>query len=211
MGFLVVGAMIAGDKNKWLGAAICGAIGFYAVKQIGRYLDKSQAGEATHEASTVLIAEPNGPLIGACLISLWEGWPLVYDLFVHPRHQGQGLAPVEVALRHQVVVVRLGDRKLHQPPSSTRWATRNRAERERGQLATVEPEHGQVVQFVAHVQGTELLGGLAHLLHNEGDRAPLAIIVADGQRDTLTLFRKTDNDELAGLGLLGHGGGPDLE
>jgi ribosomal protein S18 acetylase RimI-like enzyme len=59
---------------------------------IGRYLDKSQAGEATHEASTLLIAEPNGPLIGACLISLWEGWPLVYDLFVHPRHQRQGLA-----------------------------------------------------------------------------------------------------------------------
>jgi GNAT superfamily N-acetyltransferase len=59
---------------------------------VGRFLGKSQEDEVTHQASTLLYDEGNGPLIGACLISLWEGWPLVYDLVVHPAHQRKGLA-----------------------------------------------------------------------------------------------------------------------
>ncbi len=65
--------------------------------------------------------------------------------------------------------------------------------------------------MVAGLHGAHLHRRLAHLLYNEGDGPPLAIIVGDGQRDTLTLFRETDDDKLASLGLLGHGRGPDLE
>jgi GNAT superfamily N-acetyltransferase len=59
---------------------------------IRRYLDGMQEGEVTHQASTLLFEGSGGQLVGACLISAWEGWPLVYDLFVQPARQGKGLA-----------------------------------------------------------------------------------------------------------------------
>jgi ribosomal protein S18 acetylase RimI-like enzyme len=31
-------------------------------------------------------------LIGACLISLYDEWPLVYDISVHPSYRGSQLA-----------------------------------------------------------------------------------------------------------------------
>jgi len=30
-------------------------------------------------------------LIGACLVSLWEGWPNVFDIAVKPSYQNKGL------------------------------------------------------------------------------------------------------------------------
>lgn len=31
-------------------------------------------------------------MVGACLISIWEQWPNVYDIVVNPAYQGQRLA-----------------------------------------------------------------------------------------------------------------------
>ena len=50
------------------------------------------------QASTLLIDAQSQAVIGACLISLWEGWPLVYDVVVQHKFRGQGLA--SIMLRH---------------------------------------------------------------------------------------------------------------
>lgn len=55
------------------------------------------------QASTILIDGQSKEMIGACLISLWEGWPLVYDVVVHRTVRGQGLA--SVMLRHALTTL----------------------------------------------------------------------------------------------------------
>jgi uncharacterized protein YgiM (DUF1202 family) len=60
IGGAALGAMVAGDDNKWLGAAIGGAIGFYAGKQIGRYLDKQDQQALAAETSEALATESAG-------------------------------------------------------------------------------------------------------------------------------------------------------
>src|SRR5215211_1859064 len=37
------------------------------------------------------VIEQAGQPIGACIITLWKGTPLVCDLMVHPAHKNQGL------------------------------------------------------------------------------------------------------------------------
>jgi hypothetical protein len=64
---------------------------------------------------------------------------------------------------------------------------------------------------IARLHGTHLHRRLAHFLHDEGDRAPFPIIVADRQRNTLTLFIDPNDDKLAGLGLSCHYGRLDLK
>ena len=44
------------------------------------------------QASTILVDAQSQQVIAACLISLWEGWPLVYDVVVQRKIRGQGLA-----------------------------------------------------------------------------------------------------------------------
>ena len=56
----------------------------------------------------------------------------------------------------------------------------------------------------------ELFGGGPHHLIDDGDGAPLPVEIGDGQGDPLPLLVHPEDDELAGLGLPGHGGGLDL-
>lgn len=48
--------------------------------------------EVTLKSSTILLNKTNNEIIGACLISLWEEWPNIYDIAVHPSHRGNGYA-----------------------------------------------------------------------------------------------------------------------
>lgn len=43
-------------------------------------------------ASSLVYEKNTKELIGVCLVSLWEKWPLIYDVAVHPSHQSKGLA-----------------------------------------------------------------------------------------------------------------------
>jgi surface antigen len=60
VGGAALGAMIAGDDNRWLGAAIGGALGFYAGKQIGRYLDEQDQQALAEETAQALAMESAG-------------------------------------------------------------------------------------------------------------------------------------------------------
>ena len=48
--------------------------------------------EDTLNASTVLIDKESQEIIGACLISIWNDWPLIYDVGVLNGYRGTGLA-----------------------------------------------------------------------------------------------------------------------
>ena len=60
------------------------------------------------------------------------------------------------------------------------------------------------MQILALLLVAELLGGGAHGLDNDGDSALLAVIVMDGDGDTLAIFIHPQDDELAGLCLFGN-------
>ena len=64
--------------------------------------------------------------------------------------------------------------------------------------------HGadKVGQLVAGLHELQHFGGLAHGLDHDGDGAGLAVIVGDGQRDTLAVLVQTKDDELSGEALL---------
>ena len=48
--------------------------------------------DQTLNTSTVLIDKESNEIVGACLISIWNDWPLIYDVGVHNGHRGAGLA-----------------------------------------------------------------------------------------------------------------------
>jgi len=48
--------------------------------------------EIARKASTVIYDNNTKELIGACLIAIYEGWPLIFDLAVKPGYQGKGIA-----------------------------------------------------------------------------------------------------------------------
>ena len=66
------------------------------------------------------------------------------------------------------------------------------------------------MQALALLLVAQLLGGGAHRLNDDGNGALLAVIVMDRNGDTLTILIHAQNDELAGLRLLGHHGCLDL-
>ena len=68
----------------------------------------------------------------------------------------------------------------------------------------------KVMQAIALLLVAQLLGGGAHRLNDDGNGALLAVIVMDRNGDTLTILIHAQNDELAGLRLLGHHGCLDL-
>lgn len=45
-----------------------------------------------NKASTLIYEKKTNELVGACLISIWEDWPNVYDIAVKPSFQKRGLA-----------------------------------------------------------------------------------------------------------------------
>ena len=68
----------------------------------------------------------------------------------------------------------------------------------------------EVLQTVALLELLELFRGSTYSLDNDGDSSLVRVIVIDGNRNPLSLFVHPQNDELAGLGLLGNQRGLDL-
>ena len=54
------------------------------------YFEHVTKGSPLNKASTLLYDQTTHELVGACLISLWEEWPNVFDLAVKPSHQNKG-------------------------------------------------------------------------------------------------------------------------
>jgi surface antigen len=60
VGGAVLGAAVAGDDNRWLGAAIGGAVGYFAGRQIGRHLDEQDRKALAAETVDALGEESAG-------------------------------------------------------------------------------------------------------------------------------------------------------
>jgi len=56
------------------------------------YFTKSSTNTLVNKASTLIYEKKTNELVGACLISIWEDWPNVYDIAVKPSFQKRGLA-----------------------------------------------------------------------------------------------------------------------
>lgn len=57
---------------------------------VARYFEINQNSELVLQASSILF-DSSGALTGVCLVSTWEGAPLLYELAVKPDCRGQGL------------------------------------------------------------------------------------------------------------------------
>jgi len=60
VGGAVLGAAVAGGDNRWLGAAIGGAVGYFAGKQIGKYLDEKDQQALAAQTVDALGEETSG-------------------------------------------------------------------------------------------------------------------------------------------------------
>lgn len=56
------------------------------------YFNNNLENSLVNKASTLIYEKKTNELIGACLISIWEEWPNVYDIAVKPVFQKKGLA-----------------------------------------------------------------------------------------------------------------------
>jgi len=56
------------------------------------YFTKNLKNTLVNKASTLIYEKKTNELVGACLISIWEDWPNVYDIAVKPSFQKRGLA-----------------------------------------------------------------------------------------------------------------------
>ncbi|MPM93239.1 hypothetical protein SDC9_140375 [bioreactor metagenome] len=56
------------------------------------YFAKNPKNTLVNKASTLIYEKKTNELVGACLISIWEEWPNVYDIAVKPSFQKRGLA-----------------------------------------------------------------------------------------------------------------------
>lgn len=61
-------------------------------KDLEYYFENFEDSHILREASSLIYDTQKKVLVGACLISIWEQWPNVYDIVVNPAYQGQGLA-----------------------------------------------------------------------------------------------------------------------
>jgi ribosomal protein S18 acetylase RimI-like enzyme len=76
------------------------------------YFKENSGEEILKRASTLLYDKETKELIGVCLISLWEGWPNIYDIAVKPSYGGKGLASMMIkkalnVLKEEYPVLRL--------------------------------------------------------------------------------------------------------
>lgn len=81
-------------------------------QQLQYYFDKNTENGLVNKASTLIYDRKTNQLIGACLISIWEEWPIVYDIAVKPSFQKKGLAANMIKraltiLKEQYPVIRL--------------------------------------------------------------------------------------------------------
>lgn len=56
------------------------------------YFAKNPKNTLVNKASTLVYKKKTNELVGACLISIWEDWPNVYDIAVKPSFKKRGLA-----------------------------------------------------------------------------------------------------------------------
>lgn len=61
------------------------------VSSVEYYFEHSSNMEVLNRASSLIYDKNTHKLVGACLISMWEDWPLVYDIAVDPSYQRKGL------------------------------------------------------------------------------------------------------------------------
>jgi ribosomal protein S18 acetylase RimI-like enzyme len=62
------------------------------VKEILVYWsDENKNIEVLNKASTLIYDEKTKELVGVCLISLWQEWPLIWEIAVKPSYAGKGL------------------------------------------------------------------------------------------------------------------------
>ncbi|QSX06764.1 GNAT family N-acetyltransferase [Sedimentibacter sp. zth1] len=61
-------------------------------KSVQFYLDENLENTIVNKASVLIYDNDTNELVGACLISIWEEWPNVYELAVKPSFQNRGLA-----------------------------------------------------------------------------------------------------------------------
>ncbi|MBP2249038.1 GNAT family N-acetyltransferase [Paenibacillus xylanexedens] len=47
--------------------------------------------EEVLDASTILVQKETNEIVGVCLVSIWEGIPLIYEIAVKPNYNNQGL------------------------------------------------------------------------------------------------------------------------
>ena len=77
-------------------------------------------------------------------------------------------------------------------------------------LGRLTQRANEVLQVIALLLVAQLLGGGTDSLDDDGHRALLAVIVVNGDGDTLAVLIHTQDDELTGLRLLRHHGSLDL-
>lgn len=56
------------------------------------YFTKNPENTLVNKASTLIYEKKTNELVGACLISIWQDWPNVYDIAVKPSFEKRGLA-----------------------------------------------------------------------------------------------------------------------
>jgi len=61
-------------------------------QSVRHWFVKQMEAEILGRASTLVYEKGTNRLVGACLIMLWQSWPVVYDVAVSPAFQGRGLA-----------------------------------------------------------------------------------------------------------------------
>jgi ribosomal protein S18 acetylase RimI-like enzyme len=81
-------------------------------EQLQYYFDGNSENSLVNKASTLIYDSKTNQLAGACLISIWEEWPIVYDIAVKPSFQNKGLATNMIKrsltiLKEQYPVLRL--------------------------------------------------------------------------------------------------------
>lgn len=68
------------------------------------YFDNNSEDSLVNKASTLVYDKKTNQLIGACLISIWEEWPNVYDFAVKPSFQGKGIG--KNMLKHALTILK---------------------------------------------------------------------------------------------------------
>lgn len=82
------------------------------VNSVEYYFKYNLENSFVNKASTLIYDKKTNQLVGACLISIWEEWPNVYEVAVKPSFQKKGLATNMIkraltSLKEQYPVLRL--------------------------------------------------------------------------------------------------------
>lgn len=62
------------------------------IEDVKYYFEKKFDSEVARRASTVIYDNKTNEPIAVCLIAIYEGWPLIFDLAVKPVYRGKGIA-----------------------------------------------------------------------------------------------------------------------